>query len=270
MKNFNTSGIVLRAVDYGDYDRIITFLTPDQGRIAVMARAAHRRRELSGILELFTSLEMVCRAGRGRLPLLHEAALIQPFPSIRMSIRKAAPAGYWAEMILNWLEDGAAQPELFRLFSDALTLLDRNIMDPAVTSILFQVHFMRIAGISPCLTHCIRCCTCLDDLRGMRAGFDPVSGGLVCGDCIQPLEPLIRVSQGTVRQLLWGEKCSLQQAARLRFAAFAVRESEQMLEAFVSRHLGRDFRSLAFLRQMRGRPEPVCGKMFVSRDNLPV
>ena len=115
-----------------------------------------------------------------------------------MSIRKAAPAGYWAEMILNWLEDGAAQPELFRLFSDALTLLDRNIMDPAVTSILFQVHFMRIAGISPCLTHCIRCCTCLDDLRGMRAGFDPVSGGLVCGDCIQPLEPLIRISQGTV------------------------------------------------------------------------
>ena len=48
----------------------------------------------------------------------------------------------------------------------------------------------------------------------------------------------------------------LAQAERVRFTPQAQREGLALLEAFVPFHLGKEPRSLHFLRQIRGRPTP--------------
>ncbi|HOA85757.1 MAG TPA: recombination protein O N-terminal domain-containing protein, partial [Bacillota bacterium] len=35
---FSTDALVLRCLDTGDYDRILTLLTPEKGRISVIAK----------------------------------------------------------------------------------------------------------------------------------------------------------------------------------------------------------------------------------------
>ena len=85
MPVFSTPAILLRRVEYGDYDLILTFLSLERGKITLFAKAAKKStRRFGGILQLFSMLEIVGTASRGKgLPVLQEAALEHPFSEIR-------------------------------------------------------------------------------------------------------------------------------------------------------------------------------------------
>ncbi len=62
MLDFETEAILLRRIEYGDHDVIITFMTKDRGKITVMARNAKKSvRRFSGSLDLFSFNHIQCR-----------------------------------------------------------------------------------------------------------------------------------------------------------------------------------------------------------------
>lgn len=251
MPSFSNPAIILRRVEFGDYDLILSFLTRDKGKYSAIAKSARKStKRFSGILEPFSILRIVCSTGRRRgLPVLQEAALKKPLPSIRTDIIKTAYASYWAELIDVWLEEGQNQIELFRLFQHVLEQLDQGSATPAVLGILFQVRFLIISGHRPSLKQCGVCRRELDAMTGNAIQFDLAKGGLVCDRC--STTGRIKLARGTIKQLQWLEKEQLSKAGRIRFSAQAVAESQKFLEAFVPYHLGKEPRSLKFLKQIR-------------------
>jgi len=60
MPILSTPAILLRRIDYGDYDLIITLLTFDAGKISVIAKSAKKSiKRFSGVLELFSVLNVI-------------------------------------------------------------------------------------------------------------------------------------------------------------------------------------------------------------------
>ena len=56
-----TSGIVLRSTDTKETDKILTVLTPDRGKIAVIARGARRKNSrLAASCQLLAYSELAC------------------------------------------------------------------------------------------------------------------------------------------------------------------------------------------------------------------
>jgi len=253
MAAFSTTGIMLRKVEYGDTDLIISLLTSDRGKLSVIAKSAKvSRKRFQGVLQLFSLIDLVCSTGRRQgLPVLQEASLKQPFPGIGTDIVKTAYANYWAELINIWLEEGEAQKPLFDLFLHALARLDAETGTGGALSILFQVRFLSLSGLSPNLSQCGVCGTILDQMSPDRVRFCTGKGGLVCSRCPAPPGKLMTLSKGTVKQLLWVQGGDLKQAGRIRFDLRAMDEGLALLENFVPYHLGRDIRSLKFLRQLR-------------------
>lgn len=254
MSQLTTSVILLRRVEYGDYDLILTLFSRERGKFAVIAKSAKKsKKRFGGILELFSVLQVVTGPGKGKkLPMLQEAVLQKPFFNIRADIGKTAYASYWAEMVLSLLEDGAPQPGLFDLLVDLLEQLDRSESKDAALSILFQIRFLRITGYRPILEHCGRCNTPVELIRDDSIHFDLERGGLLCRNCGAPPTSPLRLSRGTIKQLLWMEKGPLATAARLRIASQAVEQGLRFLETFIPYHLRKEPRSLKFLRQLRG------------------
>jgi DNA repair protein RecO (recombination protein O) len=253
MPDFSTPAILLRRINFGDYDLIITFFTLNKGKLSVIAKSAKKStKRFSGILELFSVLQIVVSAGsRKGLPVLQEAVLQHPFANIRADIKKTAYASYWAELINEWMEDGVKHVQLFRLFRFVLEQLDDgNIPDPAL-SILFQMRFTKLSGHSPNLRQCCVCRTSLDKIKTNKILFDHKRGGLLCPGCATRTTGYSILTKGTVKQLLWTEKRELTQAGRIRFTSQAIKESLEFLEAFVPFHLGKEPRSLKFLREIR-------------------
>jgi DNA repair protein RecO (recombination protein O) len=253
MPNFSTPAILLRRINFGDYDLIITFFTLQKGKLAVIAKSAKKStKRFFGILELFSVLEIVVGGGgRKGLPVLQEATLKHPFPNIRADIKKTAYASYWAELITDWIEDGVRQVELFRLFQFVLEQLDHGKVTDAAVSILFQMRFAHLSGHSPNLRQCAVCRMPLEKIKTDKALFDLKRGGLVCQNCVNRSKGYIPLFMGTVKQLLWVEKGDLTQAGRIRFTPQALNEGLQLLETFVPYHLGKEPRSLKFLREIR-------------------
>jgi hypothetical protein len=117
-----TPAILLRRINYGDYDLILTLLTQTEGKVSVMAKAAKKSvKRFGGALELFSEVTAVFSSGPGRkLPFLQEAVLVQPFSNIRSNILKTAYASYWSETLHHWMMEGKKEEPIFQLLQFTL------------------------------------------------------------------------------------------------------------------------------------------------------
>lgn len=253
MPVFNTPAVLLRKLEYGDFDLILTLLSLQRGKIALIAKSAKKStKRFAGILELFSHLEVVASAGRGRgLPVLQEATLISPFSTIRNDINKTAYASYWCELINNWVEENQKQEQLFYLLKHVLNELDRGESEAAQISILFQMKLLHLTGHGPNLKQCGRCRKNLEIILPTQIVFDIAKGAILCDACAPGAGGRLRLSKGTLKQLIWFESGNLKKASRIRFGAQALKEGLEFLETFVPYTLGTQPQSLKFLRQIR-------------------
>jgi DNA repair protein RecO (recombination protein O) len=249
---FTTPAILLRRVDFGDNDLILTFFSLTRGKISLIAKSARNsRKRFCGALDLFSALDLVGSTGHGRLPVLLEATLKHPFCRIRSDFLKTTYASYFAEIINNWMEPEVAQPRTFDLLYQVLDRLDRGDLPDELLSIVFQMTLMTISGFSPNFSACCLCHTEMDCLNGCRIGITFAGGGLVCASCNTAVSPVVYLSRGTIKNLQWIGCGNWNKIARARFSAEAIRESLGFLEAFVPYHLGKEPKSLSVLRQFR-------------------
>jgi len=253
MSSYSTPAIVLRKVDFGDYDLVITFFTLQEGKITAIAKSAKKStKRFAGILELFSALNVVYSTGRRKgLPVLQEATLKYPFSSIRTSMLKTAYASYWAQLINEWMESGQKQVEIYELFQYILRKLDSCQTSEAALSILFQMKFITLSGLAPNLGQCSVCHIEVEKIKETRVQFDFAKGGIICDGCASKTSRKTFLSKGIIKQLLWIEKGDLVKAVRVRFSSDALKEGSEFLETFVPYHLGKEPRSLKFLQQIR-------------------
>lgn len=268
MGDFGTDAILLRKIEYGDHDLIITFLTRDKGKISVMAKNAKKSvRRFSGAMDLFSVNHIQCaypKKNRDAMINLRQSVLENGFSRIRYDVVNTAYASYWTEIVSQWLEEGKAQPDIFELLYTALEMVNDGFIRTEVISLLFQIRFMRLSGFSPGLDQCDACGTNLADVHPARLWFDFKAGRVVCPACRgrhsgarEPAGPLgdhsrgCWVSKGTLKQLSWINTVEMARADRIKFSPVAIRESETLLESFIPFHIGRNFNSLTFLHKMR-------------------
>lgn len=82
-KIYKTYGVVIAECNSGDYDKIITLITPDKGRISVFARGARRAKSpLLAATEPFTFSEFVLYKGN-KMNYVNSAEVIDAFYNLR-------------------------------------------------------------------------------------------------------------------------------------------------------------------------------------------
>ena len=253
-----TSGIILRRVEYGDYDLILTLLTRSNGKLSVIAKSAKKSvKRFAGILELFSVLDITCTRSQSRgLPLLQEASLALPFTTIRKDIHKTAYAGYWSEIMSTWMMEGKKESALYHLLLSALTLLDSDQIPNSLLSLVFQMKFLSLSGLTPNLDICRHCQQPIDRIQSPYFLFDLRQEGLVCRNCAQGLPKGLPLSKGTIKLLAWLARDAISRIQRVRYTPAFIEEGQAFLEALVPSHLGKMPKSLTFLKNIRPNEGP--------------
>lgn len=256
---FSTPAILIKRIKLGDFDLLITFLSLLHGKISVVAKNAKKsRKRFSGLLEPFTSLNLVCRRpARGGIPILQEASMDRPFSGIRGDVEKTAYASYWSEIVNGWLEEGKKQERIFYLLYYCLRELASDAIPARALSIIFQVRFLMLAGFAPDFTACMVCHCLLDGVLGNHVYLDPASGGIVCVKCYTGKKlSCVSLAKGTVKRLKWIQENDIDTAIRVKFTPQSLKDGLCAMEAFVPYHLGREPKSLGFLRSIRAGTTP--------------
>ena len=252
MPPVSSPAIVLRVTEHGDYDKIITCLTLKRGKMSFIAKGAKKSmKRFVGVLELFSVLNVVWSFGRGRgLPVLQEASVVNPFERVRTDVTRTAYASYWCELVDRWMEKGQRQVSVYRLLEYTLDQLDSGELSVYPLHISFQLRFMTLSGFRPGIDHCHKCRKPLEAFGRSSVAFDLRRGGVLCKECAPQKGSLHILSMGTVKLLNWVLNAPLGKLNRAKFSKQAIDESVGMLEAFVVYHLGKETKSLKFLKQI--------------------
>ena len=251
MRTFRCEALVLRAVEFGESDRIVHLLTPETGRITAIAKGAKRSvKRFGGTLDFFNVLriQMVQRRPH-QMARLEQARLVQTFDGLRTRPKSFALGCYLLELLDRLAPQGGAPADLDRLFRfahEALGTLERREPDLRLRA-LIELCALDALGLRPELRHCVRCGK---EAPGPAVGFSVPDGGPVCRDCAAEVHDLLPLHLGTLRALEQGLRLGLARADRLALAPAALEEARRLLGRFERFHIGVELRSQRFLEQM--------------------
>lgn len=171
-------GLVLRACDYGDNDRILTILT-DGGKRTVTVKGAHgvKNRYLAVAQPLcYAEFTLDCKRGRAWL---REAALIENFFGIRQEIGRYALALYAAEVACEVCMENNDEGDMLSLVLNTLYALSVGKPGEKQIKATFELRAAVLLGFMPDLVACRECGRGDAD----RMYLDVMDGMLLCGDC---------------------------------------------------------------------------------------
>jgi len=172
-------GIVLRETSIGDYDKIMTVLTAEHGKLSVFARGAKRLKSPLFInTQLFAYSEMALHK-TSTTYYLQSADLIENFYHIRDTLETTALASYIADVAADIAVENQDETQLLRLVLNCMHALSVNKKPPAQIKGVFELRAAAIAGFMPNLVACEGCGN--SDLETYY--FDITSGIFRCEEC---------------------------------------------------------------------------------------
>ncbi len=149
MNRYNTKAIILRRVDYGEADRVITFLTPSHGKIAVIAKGVRREKsKLAGGIELFSETEVTIVEGRGDLGILASARLVEYYKYIVTAYERVASAYQVIKFINDLTEDGAGS-EFYEVLNTSLATLNNLEIPVILSEAWYKMNILKLMGLEP-------------------------------------------------------------------------------------------------------------------------
>lgn len=149
MNQQTTTAIILSRIDYGEADRILTLLTPDQGKLSVLARGVRRvKSKLAGGIELFSTSHVTFIRGRGEMGTLVSARLDKHYGAIVQDLERTM-TGYELIKRLHKATEDMPEPEYFELLHQAFEALDNPEVPLALVRFWFDAQLLRLAGRAP-------------------------------------------------------------------------------------------------------------------------
>ncbi|HUY53203.1 MAG TPA: DNA repair protein RecO [Candidatus Dormibacteraeota bacterium] len=151
MNRIVTTGIVLRRINYGEADRIITYITPDMGKISLIAKGTRKQKsKLAGSIELFGESQLTFMIGRGDIGNLMSARLISNYGNIVKDLSRTNVA-YRAIKLINKHLESSSGGEFYELVRESYIDLN-GIIDIRIIEIWFELNFLAITGHQPKLS----------------------------------------------------------------------------------------------------------------------
>ena len=140
-----TKAIILRRVNYGESDRILTLLTPNGQREAIARGVRREKSKLAGGIELFAVSDIVLRSGRGDLGILTSARLESFFGNILNNYERLQ-FGYEVTKLVRNASYGIDESEWYRVLRQTYEGLNSSSLPLNLIQTWFYIRFAELNG----------------------------------------------------------------------------------------------------------------------------
>lgn len=148
MKQVTAPAIVLRRTNYGEADRIVTFLTPT-GKIRAMLKGVRRSKsKLAGGIELFSESTVTFMETRGDLARVISTRLNTHWDGIVGDLQRMM-FGYEVMKLLDKVIEDDASKEHYELLKNTLEALADHETALGAIETWFYVRFLSLLGHEP-------------------------------------------------------------------------------------------------------------------------
>jgi DNA repair protein RecO (recombination protein O) len=249
-----TPALVLRLVDYGESDRIVTLFTRDHGKLGALARGARKsRRRFGAALALFNVGEATLVERRGADLARFEAfALAHDFSGLALDLARLTHASYAVELIRELTPPRHPDPAIFELGAGFLAALAVAAPGPELLRV-FELRLLDAVGFAPAFDRCAACGGPELDQPGQV--FDVRRGGVLCRACSAPGRGVVLPLPASARRaFVAAQRADLAGAAGLGCTPADREVMRDVALAVVQEHVAKPLRSLEFLQKLRAGP----------------
>ncbi len=255
--HYTVDGLVIRECDHGENDKLLTLLTPGNGRISVVAKGARSMKsKYMNSTSLFTygNYEITERGGRAWLG---GASVTESFYGIRNDLCRFALASYIAEAVLELSGEGEEAADMLRLALNTLFAIANDCKPLPLIKAVFELRAMAMSGYLPDLSACSVC----ERPRAPYMYLDIMNGSLKCAECLhreeQGLRPpvfediveariLAPLGSGALAVARYVLDAPPEKLLSFTLDEAATAELGRMTEKYLLHHLERSFSSLDF------------------------
>ncbi len=245
-RTYRTNAIVLRRINVGETDRIVTLYSREKGKLSAVAKGARRPlSKLAAATEPLTYGKYFAAAGR-ELDVITQAESQASFPSIRRDLDRIGHATYLVELVNAMVEERDPNYELFDTLLSALYLTDGGA-DPEIVARYFDLQMMSMTGYRPELDVCVRCGS---SPKQNGITFSPSLGGRVCDTCAPLPDDVLYLSSESVAAM---KKLIAAEAREVAATTLPQPVKDEIFNAirwYVRYRLDRDLKSSEFIQSI--------------------
>lgn len=244
---YRTKGVVLKRIDLGEADKILTVYTSGSGKLRAVAKGVRRpSSRLSGHVDEFAYSDMLLAKGR-ELDIVTQSQTLEPFRRMREELWRTSYGYYVTELVDSFTEERIENRELFDLLVSTLRMLAER--DDLITVVrFFELHLLDLVGYRPELTRCLGCRV---EIRPEANYFDADRGGVLCPSCGRADVAAMPVSLNALKVLRHLQRLDAPPLRGLRLDAATRREVEGVMRSYIEHLLERTVKSTAFLDRLR-------------------
>ncbi len=248
---YRVDAIVLKRTDHGEADRLLTLLTPDQGKLRAIAKGVRKpTSRKGGHVELFTHSALMLAQGK-TFDVVTQADTVDSFIDLRDNLDRVGYAYYIGELVDRFAEEGTESRALFDLLLNTLNQLGEPSTSPDLLARFFELRLLDLTGYRPQLFNCINCGNPVQPVENF---FSAEAGGVIDPDCKQVL-PQLRdvqpISVNALKVLRYLQSNEWTAVRSLRLTNDVMSEVEKLLHSYIVYHLERNLKSVEFLHDLK-------------------
>ncbi len=192
MATIKVKGIILSENNMGDYDKMLTILTPNFGKISCSAKGARRPKSalLAGT-QLFCFGEYLLYQGTSTYH-MNSCEIIEMFYKIRTDLDKLKYAIHINKIVQDVTDENENCYNILQLYLNTLYMLSETDKDKELVVSIFKLRLLSILGFMPRVTACVSC-----KEKEALSYFSIRDNGFKCEPCSRQDKSSLYMSEST-------------------------------------------------------------------------
>ena len=192
MATIKVKGIVLSENNMGDYDKMLTILTPNLGKISCVAKGARKPKSalLAGT-QLFCFCEYLMYQGTNTYH-INSCETIEMFYKIRTDLEKLKYAIHLNKIVQDITDENDNCYNILQLYLNALYSIAETDKDKDLIVSIFKLRVLKNLGLTPRIIECVNC----REKENLQY-FSIKDNGVKCEACARQDKSAIYMSEST-------------------------------------------------------------------------
>jgi len=249
-RTYGAEGIVLKRTNFGEADRLITFLTKYKGKLTAVAKGVRKiASRRAPHLELLNHVKIFLASGKN-FDIVTEAETIATFKRTKENLNKVGFGFYLSEITNEFLAEGQGARLVFDLLLRALRLLEAedNLEKIKTLTRAYELKFLEAVGFRPQLEACVKCGK---NIATAENFFSPEAGGVVDKSCAASSLFVKKISPDALKTLRFLQREDWPKIERLSVYPRLNTELERDLRFYLEYLLEKEIKSANFLEEIR-------------------
>lgn len=253
-RSFRVEAVVLRHVDWGEADRLLTLFTLELGKVRAIAKGVRKpRSRKAGHLEPFTHASLLLARGRDIL-IVTQADTLDPYTPLREDLLLSTYAYYVVELLDRFTYEEGENRALHRLLVNTLALLSRE-PNPELVMRYYEMRLLDLVGFRPQL---FRCVSCGEEIKPQHQFFSAEAGGAVCPTCASKTVGARPISMNALKYMRHFQRSNYAEAAHASVNPIVSHEIETLMQHYLTYLLERGLNTPSFIRRLRNEQTGVA------------